>query len=357
MLESALLHDAHGGPIAHGDHTHSRDWDEVQDFCRNVYMPYQVRPLERLSKPDATMISARAGRVMLTRFSYGTGIRLSDFDPEAGNILVLTGLRGGLRHKQDGGDEVTGTGDSYVVDCARTDYWLEGDETHMQLNLTIPHAAMEDLAERWFGFVPDDTLWARRVKFGGAGSRWLLLLDYVTRTLAADLPRPVDHALGRHLEEMICVDLLREWAQGAGVALDRGARAAAPFYVRGAEEILAAEAREAPTIGEVAGRVGVSARTLSEGFRRFRGMTPRAFLAARRLEGLRAELEAAPDHLSVAEIAADWGYVNLGAMAGAYRQRFGELPSQTRTRARRAISLPKANSALRNGTTGRAGPR
>lgn len=348
MLETALLQDARGGAIAYGERSRSQDWDEVQEFCRNVYMPYRVRPLERFSRPDATMISARAGRVTLTRFSYGTGIHLSDFDPEAGNILVLTGLRGRLRHKQDGGEEITGTGDSYVVDCARTDYWLDGDEQHMQLNLTIPHTAMEDLAERWFGFVPDDTLWARRVKFGGPNSRWLVLLDYVTRTLATDLPRPADHALGRHFEEMICLDLLREWAQGAGVALDRGARAAAPFYVRSAEEIFAAEAREAPTVGEVAGRVGVSARTLSEGFRRFRGMTPRAFLAARRLDGLRSELEAGPDHLSVAEIAADWGYVNLGAMAGAYRQRFGELPSQTRARARRAISLPKTNSAFRN---------
>ncbi|MCI5111758.1 MAG: helix-turn-helix domain-containing protein [Marivita sp.] len=104
--------------------------------------------------------------------------------------------------------------------------------------------------------------------------------------------------------------------------------------MRQAEEILAAEAREAPLIGDVARRVGVSARTLSEGFRRFRGLSPRDFLAARRLEGLRADLQNASPDRTVTQIAHDWGYANPGALAGVYCARFGELPSQTRRTAR-----------------------
>ena len=128
------------------------------------------------------------------------------------------------------------------------------------------------------------------------------------------------------------MELLRQWAAGAGLKLEDGARAAAPGYVRRAEEIFEAEARDAPTIGDVAQRVGVSARTLSGGFQRFRGLSPRAFLAARRLDGLRADLVAAPADLTVTEIAAGWGFSNFGALAGRYRARFGELPSQTRAR-------------------------
>lgn len=337
MLDDALLRRHDGQLIQHRGRTRSADWDEVEAFCDVAYMPFRVRPLERYARPDATLISREAGRVLMTRFAYGTGIHLDQFDPEAGNILVLNTLRGGLMHKQDGGADTTGVGDSYVVDCSRTDYWLEGDEHHMQLNLTIPHDVMEEVAERWFGHVPGDALWTRRVKFGGAGSRWLVLLDYAARSVAA-LPEDRSGArMAEHLEEMICLDLLREWAAAAGVPLEQGARAAAPYYVRAAEEIFAAEAMEAPTIGDVATRVGVSARTLSEGFRRFRGLTPRAFLTARRLEGLRAQLLSAPDHLTVTEIAADWGYVNMGAMAGAYAKRFGERPSETRARARRRV--------------------
>ncbi|NLH81826.1 MAG: AraC family transcriptional regulator [Phyllobacteriaceae bacterium] len=334
MLESALILDARGDPIRHHGRTRSRDWDEVAEFCRTVYMPYRVGPTERFSHPDALMISARVGRLTMTRFRYGAGVHLDRFDPDAGNILVLNTVRGALRHGCDGEPAETGAGESFVVDCSRTDYWLDGDVDHLQLNLTVAHRTMEETAERWFGFVPDDGLWTRRVKFGGPRSRWQVLLDYAARTLSADLPVPPDGVLGRHLEEMICLDLLREWAAAAGVRLDRAAVGAAPHYVRRAEEIFSVEAREAPTVGDVARRVGVSARTLSEGFRRFRGISPRAFLAARRLEGLRSDLQTAPAHFGIADIAIDWGYVNFGALAGAYRRRFGELPSQTRNRAR-----------------------
>ncbi|MBO6867464.1 MAG: AraC family transcriptional regulator [Thalassococcus sp.] len=333
MLEHALMLDSVGAPIPHDDATRSTDWDEVQAFCETVYMPYKVRPLERFSKPDATMISATAGRVTMTRFSYGTGIFLDRFDPEAGNILVLNTLRGALNHQSDGAPVSTGAGESFVVDCSRTDYWLEGDPDHMQLNLTIPHQVMADTAERWFGFVPDDTLWTSRVKFGGPNTAWPSLLDYAARALTRTGTIAADAALARHIEEVLCVELLRHWAARAGVKIESGARAAAPGYVRRAEEIFEAEARDAPTVGDVAKRVGVSARTLSGGFQRFRGISPRDFLAARRLEGFRADLEAAPAHLSVSEIAVDWGFSNLGALAGRYRDRFGELPSQTRLRA------------------------
>ncbi|MBY6046516.1 AraC family transcriptional regulator [Vannielia litorea] len=334
MLEHALIRDSLGAPIRHGARSRSTDWDEVEAFCRTVYMPYRVRPLERLSRPDATMISARAGRITMTRFAYGTGIHLDRFDPEAGNILVLNTLRGALDHSTTGGSVATGTGESFVVDCSRTDYWLEGDADHMQLNLTIPHDVMAETAERWFGFVPGDDLWTSRVKIGGPGSAWLSLLDYAARALTRPGPVATTTALSRHIEEMLCVELLRQWAAEAGVRLEDGARAAAPGYVRRAEEIMEAEAREAPSIGEVAARVGVSARTLSGGFRRFRGLSPRDFLAARRLDGLKHALETAPPSHTVSRIAADWGFANFGALAARYRDRFGELPSHTRARTR-----------------------
>nr|WP_108263328.1 hypothetical protein [Mangrovicoccus ximenensis] len=194
MLEDALLLDASGGTARHRGRTRSSDWDEVEEFCRTVYMPYRVRPLERGARPDATMIPVRAGRITLSRFSYGTGIRLDRFDPRAGNIIVLNTLAGALRHDGSRGAVETGAGESFVVDCSRTEYWLEGDGRHMQLNLTIPHSAMEETAERWFGFVPCDRLWAARVKIGGPDSAWARLLDYAARTLAGAAERPAPSA-------------------------------------------------------------------------------------------------------------------------------------------------------------------
>lgn len=334
MLEHALLLDEHGVRGCQQNIGTSNDWDEVQEFCRDVYMPYRVRPLVSSACPDATMLSAQLGRITVTRFSYGTGIYLDQFDASAGKILVLNTLQGSLEHLGSRGAVATKSGDSFVVDCSRAEYWLKGDEQHMQLNLTIDHDVLEEVAERWFGYVPDNRLWTERTKFGGPSSRWMSLLDYATRSLTTNAQSAPNSAMGRHVEELLCVELLSEWARGAGVDLEKGATSASPYYVHNAEAIFEAEARNMPTIAEVAQRVGVSARTLSEGFRRFRGITPRDFLMARRLDGLRKDLLSAPEHLSVAQIATDWGYVNFGNMASKYRQRFGELPSQTRKASR-----------------------
>lgn len=332
MLEQALLYDSLGRPLRQSHRTCSDDWDEVRDFCRRVYMPYRVMPLVRHSHPDAVMRSAEVGRITVTRFSYGVPVRLDRFDAAADKVLVLTTIAGHLSHATDGvEDAVTGSGDSFVVDCSRIDHRLEGDRDHLQLNLTIPHALLEEKARRWFGFVPDDRLWRRRLKFGGEGSAWAALLQYMVMSIAEAPDRVRTDRIGAHLEEMLCCELLRVWAVGAGIRLDGAGVGAAPRYVRAAEAFMRAHAVEVPTIGEVAAAVGVSVRTLSGGFRRFRDMTPREFLREQRLLGIRDALASAGPSETVAAVASRWGYVNFGILADVYRRRFGERPSDTLT--------------------------
>ena len=141
MLDHALVLDALGKPIRHGNNTHSADWDEVQEFCRSVYMPYRVRPLDRLSRPDATMISARAGRVTMTRFAYGTGIHLDRFDPDAGNILVLNTLRGALARSPLVSDFRT---TAVARDGALVSFAFVGDTQRLQGDLLQRGVALSD---------------------------------------------------------------------------------------------------------------------------------------------------------------------------------------------------------------------
>lgn len=334
MLDQALLVDASGQPVSQPHRTVSRDWDEVQAFCRNAYMPYVVTPLGKGMRPDATMYSANIGRIVATRFSYGVPIHLDRFDPAAGKILVLTTLRGHLRHMlQATTDATTAAGEAFVADCSRTDYWLDGDADHMQFNLTVDHDLMEEMALRQYGYVPEHTLWRSRVKLGDS-KRWLALMDYAAGLVAAERDEAATGRIGRHLEELICHELLRQWADGAGHDLATGAREAAPHYVRKAEVMMAEQARNAPTMSQVSHELGISVRALSGGFRRFRGITPRQFLQERRLDGLRRDLLTAADGATVSRVASDWGYINFGILAATYRKRFGETPSQTLARRR-----------------------
>ncbi|MBM7366205.1 AraC family transcriptional regulator [Gordonia hydrophobica] len=309
------------------------DWDAIAAWTDAKYMRFDVRPVGRRITPASTMFSVEIGEMTMTHFSYGTQVALGDFDQEAGNILVLTTLRGWTRHAigRDSSAELT-TGQTYVADCSRTDYRLDADIDHLQLNLTVPHRLLADLALRWWGRVPDDSLWSRGCVVGGPGSPWLSLLRYATRTAAVAPDQVSTGQIGRNLQEMIAAQLIADWAQRAGVDLDRGPAVAAPAYVRTAVHYIDENVQNLPTVTEIAAAAGVSARSLSGAFTRYLGTSVRSYLIEQRMQGVYRELRTSA--ASVTTSANNWGYVNLGVFAGAYRKRFGESPSETLSRAR-----------------------
>lgn len=56
-------------------------------------------------------------------------------------------------------------------------------------------------------------------------------------------------------------------------------------------------------------------------------MSPMQYLRGVRLDRAREDLQAGVG--TVSDIAYQWGFTNLGRFARAYRERFGELPSDT----------------------------
>lgn len=333
MFENALLIDGAGRPTQRHHQAFSQDWDRIKEWSDNVYMPYTVTPIGSRLRPASDMYSATVGRIDVTRFCYGIPVTVGECSPEAGNILVLTTIRGNGRHALGGGSSVnTGVGETFVADCSRTDYFVEFDEDHLQLNLTVPHQLVADHAQQWYGRVPDDRLWQHKCSIGGRGSSWLALMDYVVRAVAESPEALSRERLGARVQELITAQLLEEWAAQAGIALGAGIDSAEPVYVRAAEEYIDTFARSVPTASEIAAAVGVSVRALTAGFRRYRDTTPGQLLRERRLTGVRSELLFS-DGRTISDIANAWGYVNLGIFAAGYRKRFGELPSQTRSRA------------------------
>ena len=80
---------------------------------------------------------------------------------------------------------------------------------------------------------------------------------------------------------------------------------------------------------------GVGERTLQYAFRERFGLTPAAFLKARRLAVVRERLLRADETKeTVGDIAAALGFWHLGHFAADYRRAFGEVPSETLQRAR-----------------------
>lgn len=320
-------------PMEHRTPRTVDDWDAIRAWTDVKYMHFAVRPVGRATFPASSMYSISIGGIILTHFSYGVHVKLDDFDSESGNVLALTTVRGRTRHGVPRNAAELSGDQTFVVDCGHTPYRLDADQDHLQLNLTVPDRLLTDLALRWYGDVPSARLWSTPCVIGGPSSPWLALLDFATRTAAA-APDDVAHGrVGRQLEEMLAAQLLTEWARHAGVDLTTTSAVPAPGYVRTAVHYIDEHARDLPTIAEIAQVAGVSVRALSGAFAKYLGTSPRRYLVERRLQGVRRELTSGTQ--SVAAAAHAWGYVNMGSFAGAYRRRFGELPSQTLRRATR----------------------
>lgn len=118
--------------------------------------------------------------------------------------------------------------------------------------------------------------------------------------------------------------------------LAKNVRTPAPAHVRRVERYIEAHAGDAIRLADLVHVSGVSARSLQDGFRRFRSTTPMKYLRDVRLRRVHAQLSAAePGEATVFEIALRWGFGSPGRFAHEYAARFGEKPSQTLRRRKR----------------------
>jgi AraC-like DNA-binding protein len=152
--------------------------------------------------------------------------------------------------------------------------------------------------------------------------------------LVAEALRP-DTALlrpvARQASASLIIDLLAAMQGSAGVGQPE--RMAALRRVRMAEEFLRAHSDDPLTMEDLARAVGVGSRALQLAFRAHRGVSPRALLQGFRMERARARLLAPDPAASVTDIALLSGFAHVGRFAAAYRDRYGETPSDTLRRA------------------------
>jgi AraC family ethanolamine operon transcriptional activator len=94
---------------------------------------------------------------------------------------------------------------------------------------------------------------------------------------------------------------------------------------RRARELVHAQLDQPPTVLALCEQLGVSRRTLQNGFQTALGISPLAYLRAVRLNAARQALKTAT---SVTAAATDLGFWHFGHFAHDYQQMFGELPSE-----------------------------
>ncbi len=173
-----------------------------------------------------------------------------------------------------------------------------------------------------------------------SGSTMLLGLQRLVETLISlleDDDAQLSSIALRELEQAVIVQFLLAGRHNLSSLLDRSPADAAPHCVRLAEAYIDANWNCPIMIENLVEVSGVSARSLFNAFKRWRGLTPAAFARKIRLERSLSLLSKA-ESVSVTAVALACGFSSLGHFAREYRDMFGELPSQTVARYAAGVS-------------------
>jgi len=102
------------------------------------------------------------------------------------------------------------------------------------------------------------------------------------------------------------------------------------FIVKAAEDYALSHTDDHVYVGDLCRAAATSERALEYAFKNVMGLTPVAYLTRLRLHRVRRALLAATHgSATVSALALDWGFWHFGDFSRAYKDCFGELPSET----------------------------
>jgi AraC-like DNA-binding protein len=309
-------------------------WTPVQEFDEFVELCACDRPhLNLLTDPDLFSTTQRGGRmgpVILQDVVLGadTSIDCGDVCSTYRVFLVRSGRAAG-KHRGLPAGGGAGTAAVYSPEGLSGLQWDAG--TEILLFKMARHAVENALGDALGRQLTSQLDFAPLMPTNTAATRnWINML-----VLFAEQFLHPDGLLNRPMAGMPFVDSLVRGFLLAAEHSQRDAlmgreRSLTPRAIRRAVDVIEAEAQLPLTLSSIAARSQVSVRSLQQGFKRHLGMSPMSYLREVRLRRAHQTLiESDPSTVTVASVASDWGFTNLGRFAAAHAARYREPPAKT----------------------------
>jgi AraC-like DNA-binding protein len=314
-------------PIARFSYT-SRTADEAWDTLSQMY----TRAQPHTSSPEAalTVESAAVPAIAVDRVWLHAAEGAFSESPDQVNVISVLSGRISLHFGRAGAAENL-PGDSYLYLPDRPAD-LEWD-TFSALAVRLPLDAVDRAAEELTGLDPGALRFLALRPLSALKARlWLETAKMLWRQFS-----PPDSAAMPALvhRELVNVTAAAALSVFPNTAMTRGYIPGPgdmrPVAIRRAVAYIDAHASLPITVTDIAAAAGVGPRALRDGFRRHLDITPTAYLRRVRLDGAHRDLQDADPStgITVDQVAARWGFPNMGRFAISYHQTYDRLPEQT----------------------------
>ena len=209
----------------------------------------------------------------------------------------------------------------YGRGSVHTTFTLPGEEVARILQATFERPATERL-----------TIAASVDLASTDGATIAGLMAAMAAGFEGDAPLAVTPQVARLLRDALVLLVLARFPNPYAAWFEIAAAPPAPWQIRRAIAFIDAHEAGPLTVQEVAEAVGIGLRSLQDGFRKHKHVSPHDYIKQARLTRARSELLDPASNRSIEAIARHWGFVNRGHFALDYRNAFGEQPSETRRR-------------------------
>ncbi|MGQ4615869.1 AraC-like ligand-binding domain-containing protein [Nocardia sp. R7R-8] len=302
--------------------------EEIRSTVGREINDYRLSLIGRDEQLRARFHGVSLRNAGLYYLAYGATVRLDILDP--GGFVVQMPLAGSAAISTSGAEPFvshplrpavlqprTSAGISLGADCEHLLIRLDEDLVRSVLRKKLCRDVDGPLA-----FAPqmDLTIYANHA------FRELLTL------LTSMLDNDISHSslATSEFETLLAGQLLLGQPNRYSDELHRPARPAVARTISRAADFIEAHADQHMTGDDVAAAVGISTRSLQDGFRRYFGVPPTTYIRNVRLQRARDDLlYADPARVTVTSVALRWGFSHLGRFSALYRTTFGESPSDT----------------------------
>jgi AraC-like DNA-binding protein len=229
---------------------------------------------------------------------------------------------------------------SLLVMPPGSDFHLQIPHAHEWLSIYIPETTLSRMV--WLSeFIEYDRSDVRVLGpvNGLAGELWALLIRFLSWSASA--PGVIDQSASADAFDaalMACLNRLpSETARDSKTAKGRP-RVIDQITMSHIAGLIESQPHSVKSAQDLVALTGISERTLQAAFNKYYGLSSARYIQLRRLHQARKLLARVDDHeTTVSTVATSLGMWDLGRFAGRYRNVFGELPSVTLQRARRAL--------------------
>ena len=303
--------------------------DEATSLVRAAICPHRLRVNEPPQKSMVFLSSLDLGACGLTNLKYGF-----DVDIDAGCIEDTYLVKWTLA-----GEGQLWCGERSAITSPRSIVITEPTE-HTKIRMTAQcqhltvrvsrRALLETLAAKLRRPPRKALQFNLEISMNSDFARaWCELVAHICHVSATAPAALANEGVRRQYSRTLMEIMLSAAPHSLTDSIEQPATGATAWHVGRARDYIHERLSEGISIVDIAARVGVTPRTLQNGFRKAFNLTPAEYIRRARVDALHRALLAADANAGVTKLMMNVGIVNFGRYAQYYRKQIGVSPSTT----------------------------